>query len=242
MKRPDAPPPPEGLPTAPGQRTRAVLTEVFRRLYESFGPQHWWPAETRFEMIIGAILTQSAAWTNVEKAIANLKEAQVLEPAALRRMPISQLARLVHPSGYFNTKARKIKAFVEYLGQRYGDDLNALFTQDIAALRTDLLSIYGIGEETADSIVLYAAHRPAFVIDAYTRRIISRIGLAPDEDSYGTYQLIFTEHLPPDPELFNEYHALLVAHGKNICRKKPLCSKCCLNSLCAYCQQQGQVN
>ncbi len=210
------------------------ITQIYERLYSYFGPQHWWPAETRFEVIIGAILTQSTAWSSVEKAIANIKEAGVLDPPSLRRIPLSELARLVYPSGYYNAKARKIKAFVEHLGKHHADDLDALFSRELPALRNELLSIHGIGEETADSIILYAAYMPVFVIDAYTRRIVSRLGLAPDEDSYGAYQQMFSRALPSDPKLFNEYHALLVAHGKNVCRKVPLCDRCCLNSMCSY--------
>ncbi len=213
--------------------------EVYRRLHRRFGPQHWWPAETRFEVIIGAILTQSAAWTNVEKAIANLKGVGVLWPAALRDIPLSHLAQLVYPSGYFNAKAKKIRAFVEYLGEHYADDLDALFSQETPALRRELLSVHGIGEETADSIILYAAHRPAFVIDAYTRRIMNRLGLPLEEDTYGAYQRLFTRALPQDLKLYNEYHALLVALGKEVCRKEPLCRRCCLRPLCAYARRSG---
>ena len=216
-----------------------TLMEVFKRLYDCFGPQHWWPASTRFEVIIGAILTQSAAWINVEKALANLKGAGVLNPTVLRALPEPHLAKLIFPSGYYNAKARKIKAFVQFLGEQYSDDLDTLFCQETSALRRALLSIHGIGEETADSIMLYAGNKPVFVVDAYTRRIVNRLGLAPEEDTYGAYQELFTGQLPQDPNQFNEYHALLVALGKNVCRKEPLCDRCCLNILCAY--GQGKI-
>ncbi len=211
-----------------------ALLDIYRRLFEHFGPQHWWPAEESFEVIVGAILTQSAAWGNVEKAIANLRAAEALSPRALRQLSLSRLAELVHPCGYYNAKALKLRSFAYWLGNRYQDDLDSLFAQNTDELRQQLLSIHGIGQETADSIVLYAAGKPIFVIDAYTRRIISRIGLAPEKDSYGAYQAFFMEHLPPDSGLFNEYHALLVCLGKNVCRRRPLCQGCCLSDICQF--------
>ena len=205
-----------------------TLPEIYRRLMARYGPQHWWPADEPFEVIVGAILTQSAAWTNVEKAIGNLKAAGRLSPAGLHRLPHDELARLIHPSGYYNVKARKLRAFVDWLDERYDGDLEKLFANGAGHLRRELLSVYGIGEETADSIILYAAGKPVFVIDAYTRRIIDRAGLAPQGTGYGNYQALFTDNLPTDTALFNEYHALLVCHGKNVCRTRPLCENCCL--------------
>ncbi len=211
---------------------RERLLKIYDCLLGCYGPQHWWPGEGPFEVIIGAILTQSAAWGNVEKAIANLKAAGVLSPSALRQLPLPELSRLIFPSGYYNAKAVKIKAFVERLGERYSDDLGRLFAFDIARLRSELLSIHGIGDETADSIILYAARKPIFVIDAYTRRILRRLGLGPGRDSYAAFQAIFMENLPHDEALFNEYHALLVRHGKETCRRAPICSRCCLGACC----------
>jgi len=211
-----------------------ALINIYRQLLAHFGPQHWWPAEEPFEVIVGAILTQSAAWGNVEKAIANLRAAEALSPGALRRLSRSKLAKLVHPCGYYNAKALKLKSFAFWLGNHYDDDLDNLFDNDTGDLRRQLLSIHGIGQETADSILLYAANKPIFVIDAYTRRIISRIGLAPEKDSYAAYQAFFMEHLPTDTELFNEYHALLVCLGKNVCRRRPLCQQCCLSDICQF--------
>ena len=196
--------------------------EIYHRLLARYGPQFWWPAETPFEVVIGAILTQSAAWTNVEKAITNLKSAGVLSPEALCNIPLDRLSSLVYPSGYYNAKARKLKAFAEWLGQGYENDLDKLFSNGTDDLRRQLLSVHGIGEETADSIILYAANKPVFVIDAYTRRIMKRLGLAPSTDSYSVYQDLFMQNLPADTRLFNEYHALLVEHAKNICKAKPL--------------------
>jgi len=205
-----------------------------------YGPQHWWPAQEPFEVIVGAILTQSAAWGNVEKAIANLKAAKALSPKALRQLPHSEVATLIHPCGYYNAKALKVKSFACWLGENYDDHLKKLFANNIDHLRQQLLSIHGIGPETADSIILYAANKPIFVIDAYTRRIISRIGLAPNSDSYSAYQALFMDNLPADARLFNEYHALLVCLAKNICRPQPLCQQCCLNDICHFSHPQGR--
>ncbi len=215
------------------------LLQIYHGLLAHYGPQRWWPADSPFEVIVGAILTQSTAWGNVEKAIANLKAADALSPAVLRRILVTDLAKLVYPCGYYNAKAQKLKAFVQVLGEEYDDDLEALFSLDMPRLREKLLSIYGIGDETADSIILYAAGRPAFVVDAYTRRILGRLGLGPANESYAAFQNLFASSLPPDPCLFNEYHALLVRHGKETCKKKPLCP-CCLSSLCAAQFQSGQ--
>jgi endonuclease-3 related protein len=208
------------------------LTEVYRLFFNHYGPQHWWPADSPFEVIVGAILTQSAAWGNVEKAILNLKQAEVLDPLSLRRLPLDKLAELIYPSGYYNAKALKLKSFIEYLGNAYQDSLERLFSLDVPSLRRELLAIHGIGPETADSIILYAAHKPVFVIDAYTQRIFSRLGLSPPRGNYATFQALFMENLSPDEKLFNEYHALLVRHGKGVCKKVPLCDQCCLRQIC----------
>jgi endonuclease-3 related protein len=211
------------------QAVSQILQNIYDRLIAHYGPQHWWPAREPFEVIVGAILTQSAAWINVEKAIENLKAAGALSPGALRQLPHSELARLIYSCGYYNAKARKLKAFAHWVGEQYNDDLKKLFAHDTDRLREQLLSIYGIGEETADSIILYAANKPTFVIDTYTRRIISRIGLAPSSNSYAAFQALFMKNLPADTKLFNEYHALLVRLAKNTCQTHPLCQQCCLN-------------
>jgi len=214
------------------EATARSLSDIYERLYHRYGPQHWWPGETPIEVIIGAILTQSTAWTNVEKAIANLKAEGLLDARALCSISIDELAALIRSSGYYNAKAAKVKAFVEHLISEHGGDLDRLFAADTPSLRRELLSIHGVGQETADSILLYAAHRPVFVIDAYTKRIIDRLGLAPENDSYHSYQLLFTDNLQHDEGMFNEYHALLVRHGKEVCRKKPVCKSCCLIDAC----------
>jgi endonuclease-3 related protein len=208
------------------------LREVYRRLLNVYGPQHWWPAETPFEVMVGAILTQSAAWGNVEKAIASLKSAGALSPEVLRRLPQEELARLIHASGYYNAKAVKLKALAEWLKEACGDDLTRLSTADTETLRTGLLGVHGVGEETADSILLYAVGKPVFVIDAYTRRILDRLGIGSAARSYAGYQRLFVEVLPAEVPLFNEYHALFVALGKFACRRRPLCSKCPLADIC----------
>lgn len=210
----------------------ALLVEVYERLYQGYGPQHWWPGDGPFETIVGAILTQNTAWKSVERAISNLKAAGAMTPRRLREIPVEALAELVRPSGYFNTKARKLKAFALHLGDRYKDDLDAFLSREPASLRRELLAIYGIGEETADDILLYAAGTPSFVIDAYTRRILQRLDLVQESSRYGALQHLFHSNLGPDPKLFNEYHALLVRHAKEACMKSPRCARCCLLGLC----------
>ncbi len=207
------------------------LREIYRRLRDAYGPQHWWPAETPFEVMVGAILTQSAAWGNVEKAITSLKAAGALSPEALRRLPHDELASLIHASGYYNAKAVKLKALAEWLKET-GDDLTLLSAIDTGALRGALLGVHGVGEETADSILLYAVAKPVFVIDAYTRRILDRLGISPEAKTYAGYQRLFTDALPAESPLFNEYHALFVALGKHACRRKPLCGGCPLADIC----------
>jgi endonuclease III related protein len=210
-------------------RRHSLLTDIYQCLFQFYGPQRWWPAKTPFEVIVGAILTQSAAWSNVEKGIENLRQAGKLSPEALRELPQDELATLIYSCGYYNAKARKLKAFVEWLGDNNDDSLEKLFRQDIVTLRPQLLGIYGIGEETADSILLYAGNKPVFVIDAYTRRIIDRLGLSPEEKRYADYQSLFMQNLPADAALYNEYHALLVKLAKETCRPQPACGQCCLN-------------
>ncbi len=216
------------------QEIGQLLKEVYHRLLDCYGPQHWWPADEFFEVMVGAVLTQSAAWVNVEKAIANLKEAKALSPGILRLLSLSEIARLIRPSGYYNAKARKLQSLAQWIGDIYDDNIERLCTVPTSELRQQLLSVYGVGKETADSILLYVANKPVFVIDTYTRRITGRIGLVPDGNSYAAYQSLFMNNLPCDVPLFNEYHALLVCHGKNTCRKNPLCHNCCLLIMCQF--------
>jgi endonuclease-3 related protein len=208
------------------------LMDIYDRLYEFYGPQHWWPAEGHFEVMVGAILTQAAAWTNVKKAIIKLKKAVVLKPARLRAISSEELAALIHACGYYNMKARKLKALAEWLGSTFYDSVKKMREADITWLRGLLLEVYGVGEETADSILLYACDKPVFVIDAYTRRIVDRLGFNITGGKYPDYQNLFMKNLSWNVQLFNEYHALLVALGKNHCRKVPVCRECCLLEIC----------
>jgi endonuclease-3 related protein len=214
------------------ESVKLLLEEIYRRLFEKFGPQHWWPGETPFEVMIGAVLTQSASWKNVETAITNLKAAGLMSPAALRKKSLEEISPLIRSAVYYNVKAHKLEALVEYIGNACEDDLDRLFEKETGQLRDELLAVWGIGEETADSILLYAAGKPVFVIDAYTRRIMSRTGVQPEKDTYSDWQSLFMKNLPADVALFNEYHALLVHIGKETCRPKPLCPGCPLSDSC----------
>jgi len=204
-----------------------ALLKIYKLLYERFGPRHWWPGDTRLEIIIGAILTQNTAWANVEKAIANLKNARLLKVKGLSRVPKKRLAGLIRPAGYYNIKSQRIKNFLGFLNTAYGGDIKRMLSTETRRLRTELLEVKGIGPETADSILLYAGEKPAFVVDAYTKRIFSRHGFIQGDASYEAVQAIFLSNLPKDVRLFNEFHALIVELGKELCKsKKPLCNKC----------------
>ena len=214
------------------QILQSKLLNIFNTLFATFGPQHWWPANSPFEVIIGAILTQNTSWKNVEKAIINLHKAELLAPFALDEIDIHDLSAFIRPAGYFNIKARRIKAFVTFLMDEYGGDLNKLFEEEHQIVRIKLLQIHGIGPETADAILLYAGGYPSFVVDAYTIRVLSRHNIVPHEVTYDEVQNHFMDNLPNDPNLFNEYHALLVKVGKEYCRKKdPLCLDCPLTRI-----------
>ena len=212
-----------------------LLREVYDRLYDRYGPQGWWPGESPFEVIVGAILTQSTAWVNVEKALASMRDANCWSFEAIAAAPESDLAAIIRSSGYYNAKARKLQAFADHLLQRHAGELDSIFAQDVTGLRAELLSIHGIGEETADDIIVYAAGKPSFVMDSYTRRIVDRMELAPQgrRPTYAAYQSLFQDNLPADAALFNEYHALLDHHAKLTCTKRdPRCDGCCLIDLC----------
>ena len=220
-----------------------TLLDIYQQLLSHYGPQHWWPAEEPFEVIVGAILTQSTAWTNVEKSIAGLKMAGALSPSALRELPDEELAGLIHSCGYYNMKAVKLKSFAAWFGRRFNDSLPKMELEDLHSLRVELLSIYGVGEETADSILLYACNKPIFVIDAYTRRIVDRLGFHIAGRHYADYQKLFMSNLPLNVPIFNEYHALLVALGKNSCRKtRPFCEKCCVKRICPFFFQADRLS
>ena len=224
-------------PGADGRPNAELLMQVYNRLFQRYGPQGWWPGEGPLDVVIGAILTQSAAWTNVEKALQNLKDADCWSLDAINRCAQEELASIIRPSGYFNAKARKLKAFAHHVCHHYGGHLEAFFDQEMVELRSELLSIHGIGPETADDILVYAAGKPSFVIDAYTRRIMDRLGLigmieSGKKTSYEECQAVFQESLPAGVQLFNEYHALLDQHAKVACTKIPSCADCCLLDLC----------
>jgi endonuclease III related protein len=208
-----------------------TLTEIYRLLYNEFGSQQWWPGDTEFEIITGAILTQNTNWANVEKAIANLKSVDCLTPEKFHHLDQTQLAKLIRPAGYFNIKAKRLKNFVNWLFKNYNGELNDLKCIDTGRLREELLTIKGIGRETADSILLYAFDRPIFVIDAYTARIVFRHQLISPDADYEQLKELFESSLPADTQLFNEYHALLVKLGKEFCRPKARCSGCPLEKL-----------
>jgi endonuclease-3 related protein len=216
-------------PFISGFASSSVLRAHFDAMFAAHGPQRWWPGRTRFEIIVGAILTQNTSWNNVVRAIQNLRAARMLSPLAIRRSRSSQLAQLLRPSGYFRQKTKTLKWFVKFLYASYGGSLARLFATPTATLRAQLLALRGIGPETADSILLYAGKHPVFVVDAYTRRILERHGLAHPKLAYGEIREMLESVLPNDHQLFNEFHALIVHVGKNYCRpNNPRCSECSL--------------
>ena len=202
------------------------LDYTYQILDDHFGNLHWWPGDSPLEVIVGAILTQNTAWKNVETAIAALRRHALLSVTALMDIPERELAGMIRPSGYYNVKARRLKAFFIFLRDEFRGSLEVMFSEDVPMLRQKLLGIKGIGAETADSILLYAGGKPVFVVDAYTRRILSRHGIVATRSSYGEIQRLFMDRLPADAALFNQYHALIVYTGKNYCRKQPRCQEC----------------
>jgi endonuclease-3 related protein len=213
-------------------KTSLTLEEIFKRLFDRFGPLDWWPAETPFEVCVGAILTQNTAWSNVEKAICALKQAGIMSPDSLHGCDPEKLARLIRPAGYFNVKSRRLKDFTAWLSLNHHGSLERMFAGNWQKLRTELLQVRGIGPETADSILLYAGNKPSFVVDAYTRRLFRRLGLLPETAGYDQTRDLFMSTLPEDVRLFNEYHAQIVEQCKRFCRSKPLCSGCPLYDSC----------
>ena len=207
-----------------------VIRDVLRRLQKEYGSQYWWPAQSTYEVLVGAILTQNTAWTNVEYAISNLKKAQVLSPKKILALPPRRLGKLIRPAGYYNIKAKRLRALTQWLVE-YGGfaQLRALQTP---VLRKSLLDIHGIGPETADAILLYAFERPVFVVDAYTRRIFKRVGVIQGEEGYEAIRAMFEDKLNPSVGKYNEYHALIVKHAKEVCLKTPRCDICCCKQSC----------
>jgi endonuclease III related protein len=203
-----------------------ILIKIYRTLYQTYGPRHWWPGETSFEVMVGAILTQNTSWRNVEKAIQKLKGKGVLNPEGIHHLKRSELARLIKSSGYYRIKTDRLKSFIDFLFEEYGGNIKKMGRERLGELREKLLGVKGIGPETADSILLYGLKKPIFVVDAYTRRILSRHGIIPEKASYEEVQKLFMDYPPRDEKLFNEYHALFVYLGKTVCKKTPRCDIC----------------
>jgi endonuclease-3 related protein len=207
-------------------RVGPLLQELYQILLQALDHQGWWPGDTPFEVAVGAILTQNTNWGNVARAIQVLKDQDFLDPQALNRLPEGELAQLIRPAGYYNIKARRLKNFLEFLANHYGNSMDRMAGADQEQLRPALLTVKGIGPETADSILLYALHKPTFVVDAYTFRILSRHGLIPETCAYEELRQLFMSHLPVEVPLYQEFHALLVRLGKEWCRPKPWCDAC----------------
>jgi len=243
------------MPRGEPNDTRRLLLRVYRRLRARYGHAGWWPGESSFEVCVGAILVQNTAWANVERTLASLRQRSILSFEPLHRRPPSRLAPLLRSSGTFRVKARRLRAFLDFLGSEYGGRVEAMATEDPARLREKLLAVVGIGPETADSIALYAAGHPVFVVDAYARRVFSRLGILGGEDrarrarrtssrprgdgaraarpeAYDRVQHFLMDHLPRDAALYNDYHAQLVRVGKEVCRTRPRCAECPLDDLC----------
>ncbi|MCF8563645.1 endonuclease [Alicyclobacillus tolerans] len=214
------------------------LLQIYQLMFEHFGDRHWWPAQTKEEVVIGAILVQNVSWSNTEKAIEKLRQQDLLSFAALHRAPLDEIEPCVVSTRFYKTKAKKLKAFSDFLDANYKGDLEAFLRQPVPQLREQLLNIYGIGPETADDIVLYAGGQLSFVIDAYTQRILARLGITQEQAGYEELRTWFMENLPADVALFNQYHALLDAVGHHYCSpKNPSCTPCPLAPLCQYAQQ-----
>lgn len=218
----------------PVEPTREDLEWLFAALFDAYGPRHWWPTVQggSFELVVGAILVQNISWSNVERALVNMRDAGVWSFQEILDAPDEEMHEIIRPSGYYKAKTRKLKEFAEFILSEHDGDLAMLFALPISEMREQLLSVWGIGEETADDIILYGAKKPSFVIDMYTRRLLARLGWEIRGKSYSAYQELFHKLLPHDPYLFNEYHALIDYHVARICRKKPLCDQCVLAEDC----------
>jgi endonuclease-3 related protein len=210
---------------------REDLLKIYELLNGYFGDLHWWPADSPFEVMVGAILTQNTNWTNVEKAISALKEKKLLSPAALLRIDETILAGIIRPSGYYHIKARRLKSLVQFFINEYSGNIAAMCNEELTVLREKLLNVRGVGPETADSIILYACRKPVFISDAYTQRILQRHRIIPEDADGSQIRTLFMSHLPNDASLFNQFHALLVHTGKMFCRKTPKCDCCPLRFL-----------
>ncbi len=216
----------------PKQILQVDIQKVYLELRMQQGELGWWPAESVFEILVGAVLTQNTAWTNVEKAIQSLKEGGLLSPQAILGCENEILANRIRSSGYFNVKAKRLRAVCEWYV--LNGEFEAISQWSTDLLRESLLQVHGVGPETADDIILYAFKRPVFVVDAYTRRMFSRLGLTQAKQDYESLRAVFENNLEPDAQLFGDYHAHIVEHAKNICKVKPSCTECVLNRLCCY--------
>ncbi|MDQ5987216.1 MAG: Endonuclease III [Syntrophus sp. SKADARSKE-3] len=215
----------------PDSQTGRWLLEAYKILNDTFGDLHWWPGDSQLEIIVGAILTQNTSWQNVERAIAAIKERELLNTSFFIETDDHALANLIRPSGYYNIKAKRLKSFFRFLKENCNGSLEEMFSRDLSILRSQLLEVNGIGEETADSILLYAGEKPVFVVDTYTKRILGRHGIIEEKSTYADIQHLFMKHLPQDVRLYNQYHALIVETGKRYCRKESLCHACPLGHL-----------
>ena len=213
------------------KRKSKKLLQIYKTLLSAIGPRHWWPADSPFEVIIGAILTQNTSWKNVEKAIEALKEKNLLDPIRIYNLDEKPLAKIIKSSGFFNIKAKRIKNFLDFLFEHHQGSLKKMFSENAHSLRETILKINGIGPETADSILLYAGEKPFFVVDAYTKRILSRHNLISKTAGYDEIQELFMKNLKKEVSMFNEYHALLVYIGKYFCKRAPNCEKCPMKGL-----------
>jgi len=205
--------------------------KIYQKLYDYYGKQHWWPADSKFEIMIGAILTQNTSWRNVEKAIENLKQKNLINPKKLSKLSISELSNLIRPSGFYNIKAKRLRSFLNFINTKYSGSIEKMRQEKVSILRAQLLSVSGIDEETADSILLYGLDKPIFMIDAYTRRIFSRHGYFDAKVRYPSIQKFFMDNLPKKTKIYNEYHALLVKLAKDFCQTKPKCQRCPIKAL-----------
>jgi len=211
--------------------SKRTIRRIYKTLLDHFGPQDWWPGESPFEVMVGAVLTQNTNWKNVSRAIENLRAADVLDPVEMYELDPEKLAELIRPAGYFRLKTKRLRNLLELIVDRYDGDLDRMLASDLETLREELLSVNGIGPETADSILLYAGDQPTFVVDAYTQRVLVRHELIAPEADYHQIKDFFQRHLPREAPLYNEYHALLVRVGNAHCRRRPKCEGCPLEPL-----------
>ena len=213
--------------------TQSYLMNIYDKMLNRYGPQRWWIYDNPLNIIIGSILTQGTAWVNVEKAIANLIAEEAMSLHVLRGLPEKTLSQIIYPSGYFNSKARKLKAMANYIGYHFNDNLDSMREGKTDILRKMLLDIHGVGDETADTILLYAFDKPTFIVDNYTKRLFYRLGIINENVSYGTLKSLFLNEIKSDSDLLKEYHALIIDHGQKVCGKKPKCENCCLLDVCS---------